>query len=109
MMMTDFGTLAGLTRNNSKTKVAAPITRLCSKAGAKAEEEQLLIAAYELLRTTIRNRDAHAYVPNVRASHFLLVPELFSRCFNLLVGWLPDGSVTLNMWRAKAKPFIASQ
>ena len=42
------------------------------------------MASYRLLQHSIRNRDAHAYIPNVRDSHYNLVPELFSRSLNLL-------------------------
>lgn len=105
---THFGTLWNLTRDNHKTKTKAALVRLCEAVSATATEKDLLLATYELLKRSIRNRDAHAYVPNVRDAHYELVPALFSRCFNLLVSWLPDGAPTLNGWRANAGQFIAS-
>ena len=108
MKTTHFGTLATLTRDSPKTKTTAALKQLCSKVGATAAEKDRLLAAYELLARTIRNRDAHAYVAKVRDAHFPLVPELFADCFNLLVGWLPGGPATLNSWRDEARSFIAS-
>jgi len=63
---------------------------------------------YQLLARTIRNRDAHAYVPNVRDDHYSLVPDLFSECFNLLTSWLPGGAATLTSWRGSARQFVDS-
>lgn len=70
-------------------------------------EERIVKAAYRLLARTIRNRDAHAYVPNVRDEHFWLVPKLFEDCFNLLVSWLPGGRQVLNCWLEDPASFIA--
>ena len=69
-----------------------------TKVDVKAHEGQLLRAAYTLLAGTIRNRDAHAYVKDVRDDHFHLVEELFVPCFNLMVSWLPEGAGTLSQW-----------
>ena len=107
-MATYFGTLGNLTYDHRNANNTSQLAQLCSAAGASAKERDLLFAAYELLRRSIRNRDAHAYVPNVRDSHFSLVPTLFSDCFNMLVSWLPGGPATLNQWRTDAKHFIAS-
>lgn len=100
---TDFGMLGALTQGNTPA-----LERLCAVVKATTEQQDIVIAGYDLLRRTIRNRDAHAYVPNVRDSHFLLVPKLFAKCFNVLVAWLPGGPQTLNIWRAEAGSFIAS-
>ena len=59
------------------------------EVGATKEQANLLLAAYSLLASTIRNRDTHAYIPNVRDHHLSLVNDLFAGCFNLLVSWLP--------------------
>jgi hypothetical protein len=108
--VTDYGAIGNLYNDvwNKKRKIRAELPGLCASVGATREMKELLLAAYELLGRSIRNRDAHAYVPKVRDSHFDLVPQLFSRCFNLLVSWLPGGAVTLNGWRAEAEEFIAS-
>lgn len=106
MTVTNFGTLKDLM--SPKKGKAAPLTWLCRTVNAKPEQEDLLLAAYKLLQRTIRNRDAHAYVPNVRDLHHSLVPDLFSDCFNLLVSWLPDGPGTLNKWRDEAASFVTS-
>jgi hypothetical protein len=74
------------------------LKRLLTKVDVKAHEGQLLRAAYTLLAGTIRNRDAHAYVKDVRDDHFHLVEELFVPCFNLMVSWLPEGAGTLSQW-----------
>jgi hypothetical protein len=108
METTNFGTLSNLVYPNSiTTKPAFEI--LCEKVSATDGQRELLLAAYKLLAATIRNRDSHAYVPNVRDGHFLLVPDLFTRCFNLLVSWLPGGPAIVNRWRDKddALQFVA--
>ncbi len=81
---------------------------LCNKLNASIPEKNRLIAAYELLGRTIRNRDAHAYVPRVRAEHFDLVSQLFIPSLNDLLSWaqLPTGE--LNKWRREAQAYIDS-
>jgi hypothetical protein len=106
--VTHFGTLASLTQNDKNKNVPAALTRLCSVVPGGHRERERLLAAYDLLARAIRNRDAHAYVPNVRDSHHNLVPQLFTACFNVLASWLPHGATTAKMWQAEAKDFIAS-
>jgi hypothetical protein len=106
--VTNFGTLWNLTHDDNKTSTPAALSRLCSAVKADVAEKDLLFAGYEFLRKSIRNRDAHAYVPNVRDSHFSLVPELFTRCFNVLASWLPGGAPTLDQWRSDAREFVAT-
>ena len=103
---TNFGTLRNLVYRDQRTNTDPALKRLCLAVHSTQEEQELLLAAYTLLAKTIRNRDAHAYVPNVRDDHFSLVPDLFAGCFNLLVSWLPDGPGTLNNWRDDAQDFI---
>lgn len=98
---TNFGTFGDLTGQKGA------LSRLCEKVCADQEHRELLIAAYTLLQKTIRNRDAHAYVPNARDFHHSLVAEIYCECFNLLVGWLPDGAKVLNKWREEAPSFIS--
>jgi len=102
--MTHFGTLGGLTDKGEK----GAFTRLCKAVDATSGQRDLLFASYELLRSSVRNRDVHGYVPNVRDAHYNLVPQLFAESFNLLVSWLPGGRSTLTQWRAEAKQLIAS-
>lgn len=104
---TDFGTLGQL-YTNRPTSADPALKRLCDKVKAGHDQQELLLATYEFLARTIRNRDAHAYVPHVRDYYFSLVPELFARCFNLLVSWLPSGPRTLNEWRQEAEEYIAA-
>lgn len=100
---TNFGPLAALTNGTH-----APFKQLYDAVGATPDQKNFVTAGYDFLCRTIRNRDAHAFVPNVRDSHFFLVAELFAPCFNLLVAWLPGGSATLNTWCAEAGSFIRS-
>ena len=95
---TDFGQMGNLYNLHLRS--------LCQKVGAAQDERTRILAAYELLGKTIRNRDAHAYVPKKRASHFYLVHELFIQCLNDLIRWtqLPAGE--LNKWRTEAKEYI---
>lgn len=103
MMTTFFGTLSDLTTNKGSE---TPLSRLCTEVCATHKQKELLLASYDLLRKTIRNRDAHAYVPNVRDLHHSLVAEMFCQCFNLLAGWLPGGPIIINKWRSEAALFI---
>ena len=105
---TYFSTLGQLVGIGRRTKNDPALKRLCTNMKAAGDQEELLLAAYELLARTVRNRDAHAYVPKVRDHYLSLVPDLFARCFNLLVSWLPSGPGTLNEWRREAGEFIAS-
>jgi hypothetical protein len=105
--ITTFGTLGNLTwRENGAPSL---LDRLLQTSGASPREDALITSAYRLLQKSIRNRDAHAYVPNVRDAHYYLVPELFARCFNIMTGWLPDGAQSLNTWLAEAPKFIQHQ
>ena len=45
----------------------------------------LAAAAFHLLRESMRNRDAHQYVQNVRAAHFQAVPNLFVPALNVVL------------------------
>jgi len=105
--ITNYGTLGELTSERAQHPL---LEQLCQRCQATQDNEDRLIAAYKLLALRIRNRDAHAYVPNVRDSSFWLVSDLFLDCFNLLVSWLPGGCDTLNKWRdsSEAKRFIDS-
>lgn len=50
--------------------------------------EDVWFAGIELLRDTIRNRDAHKYNRNVRESQFYLVPKLFIPTLNAMLSSL---------------------
>jgi hypothetical protein len=105
----NYGTIRHLVDQvNPKTKSAPALRRLFDEVGATSEQRALLLAAYGLLGSAIRNRDAHAYVPSVRDYHVPLVTELFAGCLNTLASWLPGGPNTLNAWRSGAQKFIAS-
>jgi hypothetical protein len=101
-----FGTLGDLVYGKRKPKEVAALIRLCSVAKASQPERQRLLAAYGFLMKSIRNRDAHAYIPNVRDQDFNLVPELFTSAFNLLVSWLDGGAKTVNERRNGAQQYI---
>lgn len=103
---TSFGTLGGMLWNENNAD--SVLERLCVAANATRDQEELLIACYQLLRTTIRNRDAHAYVPNVRHADFPLVRDLFVPCFNYLASWLPEGPEQLDSFKDEAGTFIAA-
>jgi hypothetical protein len=105
---THFGTLKELNYPIRKTGANAALKQLCLAVHATTEQEELLLAGYRFLAKAIRNRDAHAYVPKKRADQFSLVPDLFTKCFNHLVSWLPGGPATLNKWSDEAPEFVAS-
>jgi len=109
MVGVNYGTLRNLVdQTNPKTKLPPGLPRLFDKVNAPPSDRDLILAAYGILASTIRNRDAHAYVPNVRDHHFPLVGQLFARCFNILASWLPGGPGTLDVWRQEARQFNAS-
>ena len=97
--------LVSLKDKHNKDKL---LKQLCEKKGAGPQDEKLLMVAYDFLRQTIRNRDAHAYRPNVRDANFHLVPELFVKGFNLLLTWIPGSQSELNIWRDRAEEFVRS-
>lgn len=92
------GQLRDLWLGEPKKQVRPALEGLCSKLGASSSDREALIAAYRLLGSAIRNRDAHAYVPKVRDDHFWLVADLFVPRFNLLVSWIPGGASILGSW-----------
>jgi len=61
------------------------------------------------LAKSIRNRDAHAYVTNVRKEHFWLVEELFVPSFNILTSWIPEGASQIGTWRKNAPNFETTE
>jgi hypothetical protein len=82
------------------------LRRLCAAVNADAGQQRRLLDAYDYLRKDIRNRDAHAYIPNVRNAHFDDVSGRFIPCFNLLTSWIPGGSAVIKKWREEAPKFI---
>jgi hypothetical protein len=105
--VTHFGQLGQLTKG--KGGKPAHFERLVKKTKASVDEKKLLLASYRLLTMTIRNRDAHAYIPNVRDSHFWLVQDVFMPALNLLVKWIPNGGgQRLRDWRSTTSEFIQS-
>jgi hypothetical protein len=97
MTVTKYGTLGSLT-HKPKGGTRAPLDGLLLAAKAREEDALLIRASCSLLARSIRNRDAHAYVPNVRGDHHGTVAPIFSRVLNTTVTWLPDGPRTLTEW-----------
>jgi hypothetical protein len=60
---------------------------------AAAREKDFVYASIDLLRGTIRNRDAHRYAQNERAIHFHLVPNLLVPAFNILLATLDEDAL----------------
>jgi hypothetical protein len=86
-----FGTLANLWDKRKKDKGQnTHLDGLFQKVIASPDQQKVVLDTYQRLTSTIRNRDAHAYVPNVRNDDFDLVSALFVPCFNLLMSWLPE-------------------
>lgn len=75
---------------------------------ADVADSEHVLAAYKLLAASIRNRDAHAYVPKVRDSHHDLISQLFARAFDLLIGWVPRGTAVVQQWRTDSASFVAN-
>ncbi len=102
--MMSFGTLGDL---NGKSGHKGKLWQLCQSARASAEEQQTITSAYKRL-AAIRNRDAHAYIPNVRTDHFEVVGTSIVPCLNLLTSWLPYGVEDFCRWSDEAPKFIAA-
>jgi len=103
-----YGTIGSLTWQEHGHRSA--IERLAVKCKAAPDDTRVLLGTFTLLGTAIRNRDAHAYVPNVRAAHHWLVSDLFINAINLLVSWIPDGGPhRLQQWLDEAEQFIQGQ
>jgi len=75
---------------NDLTKQQGCLHQLCDVMSATPTERLTLLAGYKFLQKSVRNRDAHAYVPKVRQRQFAIVDTLFVESFNLLLQWLPE-------------------
>lgn len=84
------------------------LRRLFEVVNAPESQRQLIIDGYKYLTSEIRNRDAHAYVPNVRDNHFHDIEDRFVPCFNLLASWLKKGPQTINKLMEGSQEFIGS-
>jgi hypothetical protein len=62
--------------------------RILEKILKDRSEKDLTLASLDLLRSTIRNRDAHRYARNVRAFHFHTVERLLVPALNTLLASL---------------------
>lgn len=102
---THFGTLGSLCGDGPRQDA---LKRLCASVNAEEDQQTMVLTAFKELARDIRNRDAHAYIPNVRDDHFEVVLDRFVPCFNLLVSWLPEGAHVINNWRDNAPQFISS-
>jgi hypothetical protein len=104
-----FGAIGALTYEHAGRSALLDLAEKmhAGDAAAAAPDARRLLGAYNVLRMAIRNRDAHAYVPNVRAKHHWLVEELFLDALNLLVRWVPNGGgVRLQQWMDESVPFL---
>jgi hypothetical protein len=82
----DYGTLTGMQKG---------LKALCGRHLREVTEVrrgEWLRAAFQLLAESVRNRDAHAYVPDERIQHFHLV-RMFEPAFNTLLAWAPAAVV----------------
>jgi len=84
------------------------LKRLWNVTDLEEEQRRLILKVYKHLGSEIRNRDVHAYVPNVRARHFNFVRDECVPCFNLLISCLPFETEEINKWSEEAPQFIAS-
>jgi hypothetical protein len=60
-----------------------------------------VLAACEFLRDAVRNRDAHAYVPNVRQQQYVLV-TFVAPALNTLLSWVDEPLLREHRERASA-------
>ena len=100
---TNFGTLGDLTGEKPKHDALKQLFHIVE---AGEDQQRLILDSYKYLAREIRNRDAHAYVPNVRNDNFDDVCRRFIPCFNLLSSWLPTGERAISNWREDALHLI---
>lgn len=75
------------------------LKKICKRNSGEERTGKQLRAAFLILGEALRNRDAHAYVPDVRIGHFHLL-HLFAPACNTLLAWAePD---VVEMARAQA-------
>lgn len=85
-----FGDLGSIVGDTAKFRYLGELYRTAAPSDETADAQiQFAYAAMNLLRDSIRNRDAHAYIPNVRNSNFHLVEPLYLPAFNILLSWIP--------------------
>ena len=96
-MVPQYGTLAQLLPK--KADQLFDILDSIRPAGKEPEFKadcDIVFAAYELLRDTIRNRDTHAYVPNVRNAHQSLRQAVLLPALNAIAEWMPQDRAFLS-------------
>jgi hypothetical protein len=85
-----FGDLGSIVGDTAKFRYLGELHRTAAPSDETADAQmQFAYAAMNLLRDSIRNRDAHAYIPNVRNGNFHLVEPLYLPAFNILLSWIP--------------------
>lgn len=82
MVAPNYGTLGTLYQKHFKALFRA--------VNADDDQRASVESAFRLLGSTIRNRDAHAYVGEARKQHFWLVEALFVPALNHLASWVSD-------------------
>lgn len=85
-----------------------PLRQLCAAVHLEENQRQVILKVYKHLGSEIRNRDAHAYVPNVRTAHFDYVRDECVPCLNLLISCLPGGAAEIAKWTEDPQEYIAS-
>ena len=81
----DSAILETITTFGDLNKINKLLRTILKPAG---EEGDFVYAGIDLLRDSIRNRDAHQYARNVRAFHFHVVHDLFVPALNILLATL---------------------
>jgi hypothetical protein len=102
-----YDTLGGLTAGKLRPFLAENTPQAGTSKEVVDQYDQdadMVYAALELLANMIRNRDAHAYVPNVRSQHEWLVSSLFVPAFNVMLRWMPDSAKEIgHRYRVRAQ------
>lgn len=107
----DLGKIIGKNKRDSKPNdPEAPLRKFFKRRSESitSDDANLVFAAFDLLRDTIRNREAHAYVPNVRDAHFYLASEVFLPAFNKLLCWVPINGKTLDDILTEGRDLVSS-
>jgi hypothetical protein len=107
-----YGQLGGLVyprrQPNHQPSQPAWFTLLLNEVPHSQTDREQLFGAYRFLASTIRNRDAHAYIPKVRDEHHWAAGKVMLPAFNLLVSWVPpDAGATVNQWMETHGDFVS--
>ncbi len=89
--------------NEPRTKTLYQLVNEVQKITELGSNRDRVAASLKLLASTIRNRDAHRYVQNVRSFHFSVIPDLLVPSLNDLIGVLDREDLKVRLSEVTAR------